>query len=176
MLATWFLPLGLSHSVVSLINLEFSHCTWKLSSHTWNLWYLVPLFTYLKFLIPGIVSVATVILSGIYVYCSAMWTFPKLLNPLPHMYAFHPYTLYYISHFTLQFIPELKQFVECLLFCYFILFTFCLFVVRAQRRANFVVIAQFYTAYNSTVSLCFHAFRTTIYCLLFKICCKPITV
>ena len=31
-------PLALSTSVASVLNLEFSHCTWKFCSHTWNLW------------------------------------------------------------------------------------------------------------------------------------------
>ena len=61
--------------------------------------------------------------------------------------------------------------MKCLLFCYFICsLLFCLFVARAQRLVNFVVIAQFYTANSFTISISVFTHFTpqfTVCCLKF---------
>ena len=97
---------------------------------TWNFHIVTGNFVH----IPGISdtwncfsSKRFIILSGIFGYCFDKQTFPKLLFPLSHWYASPTYL--------------------------FLHFFFFLFVARAQRLANFVVIAQFYTVYGFKVSI-----------------------
>ena len=70
-LATWFLPLVLSNSVASIINLQPENFVHILeTSDYWNF----------------------IILPGIFLYCFDKQTFPKLLVSLPRRFAFPPDT------------------------------------------------------------------------------------
>ena len=140
--AIWFLPLALSNSVASLtltwyLKIVFTYLGSKPGTTVFTTWYL-NLVSGDCVHIPGISDTLNcfsskrfIILSGIFLYCFDKQTFPKLLVSLPHRYTFPPHTLKRVSHFDLQLVSELEQF----LFCYFILFPSFLFVCCTRSVA-----------------------------------------
>ena len=162
-MADWLLPLAPSTSVASILNLEFSHSTWKFSP-------------YLEFLISGIVLVAFYIVWHICIlfwYVDIFQTAPSLTSyvRLPPIYLILCLPFYSTVHSW----DEAVCGMPIVLLFHFVHFLFvCCARLAACEFCSCCTILhsiQFHNFY-----FCYHAFHTTIYCLLFKICCKQITV
>ena len=133
--------------------------------------YLEILFTYLESLIPGIGFLPTISYFLAYLYIVLVNRhFPNysllyligMASPIPAIVSPH---LLYSSFLIWSSLWNAYCFV--ISFCSL---SFCLFVTRAQRLANFLVIVQFYTANSSTVLISFFTHSTrqfTVCCLKF---------